>query len=135
MLPRLEDETFITDMSKREDAGPFVCTVGAGRVHLRLNVLLKVRFHRVATACSSVWLARKTGPGPALTLSHHLTLRSHRIAPPLRKTFAEHLELLRLSQEIELVVWVLMCRHRARMLPCRTLCTSATKVERVWLSP
>ncbi len=42
LIPRLEDETFITDLRKREDAGPFICTVGAGEVHLRLNVLMRV---------------------------------------------------------------------------------------------
>lgn len=41
LIPRLEDETFITDLRKREDAGPFICTVGAGEVHLRLNVLMR----------------------------------------------------------------------------------------------
>ncbi|KXZ46950.1 hypothetical protein GPECTOR_39g444 [Gonium pectorale] len=41
LLPRLEDETFITDLRKREDAGPFICTVGAGDVHLRVHVLTR----------------------------------------------------------------------------------------------
>ncbi|GFR50754.1 hypothetical protein Agub_g13021 [Astrephomene gubernaculifera] len=41
LIPRLEDETFITDLRKREDAGPFICTVGAGQVHLRLNILTR----------------------------------------------------------------------------------------------
>ncbi|PNH06038.1 B9 domain-containing protein 2 [Tetrabaena socialis] len=41
LIPRLEDETFIIDQRKREDAGPFISTVGAGEVHLRLNILTK----------------------------------------------------------------------------------------------
>ncbi|KAG2433305.1 hypothetical protein HXX76_008371 [Chlamydomonas incerta] len=41
LIPRLEDETFITDLRKREDAGPFICTVGAGSVHLRISLLTK----------------------------------------------------------------------------------------------
>ncbi|KAG2449404.1 hypothetical protein HYH02_005553 [Chlamydomonas schloesseri] len=41
LIPRLEDETFITDLRKREDAGPFICTVGAGTVHLRLSLLTR----------------------------------------------------------------------------------------------
>lgn len=42
MNPRMEDEGFVLDTEKRADAGPFVCTVGAGCVHLRLQVLIKV---------------------------------------------------------------------------------------------
>eukprot|EP00198_Chlamydomonas_reinhardtii_P009250 XP_001698587.1 predicted protein [Chlamydomonas reinhardtii] len=41
LIPRLEDETFITDLRKREDAGPFICTVGAGSVHLRISLLTR----------------------------------------------------------------------------------------------
>ena len=46
LIPRLEDETFITDLRKREDAGPFICTVGAGSVHLRISLLTRVRAAR-----------------------------------------------------------------------------------------
>ena len=62
--PRLEDETFITDLRKREDAGPFINTVGAGEVHLRLNMLHKVHpparpvMHarmRAHTSCCCHW--------------------------------------------------------------------------------
>ena len=45
LTPRLGDESFITDVAaggKREDAGPFVSTVGSGLVHLRLQILFKV---------------------------------------------------------------------------------------------
>ncbi|GIL62557.1 hypothetical protein Vafri_16646 [Volvox africanus] len=41
LIPRLEDESFVTDLRQREDAGPFICTVGTGEVHLRLNILTK----------------------------------------------------------------------------------------------
>ncbi|KAG2496992.1 hypothetical protein HYH03_004997 [Edaphochlamys debaryana] len=41
LIPRLEDETFITDLRKREDAGAFIATVGAGEVFLRLNILTR----------------------------------------------------------------------------------------------
>ncbi|GLC36538.1 hypothetical protein PLESTB_000159200 [Pleodorina starrii] len=41
LTPRLEDESFITSLRQREDAGAFICTVGAGEVHLRLNILTK----------------------------------------------------------------------------------------------
>ena len=43
LTPRLEDETFVTDVQKRDDAGPFICSVGAGKVHVRVQLLFKVR--------------------------------------------------------------------------------------------
>ena len=30
------------DAGKRTDAGPFVCSIGAGMVHVRLQVLIRV---------------------------------------------------------------------------------------------
>ncbi|GIL90360.1 hypothetical protein Vretimale_18228 [Volvox reticuliferus] len=41
LIPRLEDESFVTDLRQRDDAGPFICTVGTGEVHLRLSILTK----------------------------------------------------------------------------------------------
>lgn len=47
MAPRLDDDlsdlSFLTDTRKREEAGPFIASVGAGCVHLRLQLLLRVR--------------------------------------------------------------------------------------------
>eukprot|EP00955_Chlamydomonas_euryale_P017400 185873-Chlamydomonas_euryale.AAC.2 len=43
MNPRLKDESFVLDAHKRSAGGPFVSSVGAGSVDVRLNVLLKVR--------------------------------------------------------------------------------------------
>ena len=42
LTPRLEDESFVLDAGKRKEAGPFVCSIGAGTVHLRLQILIRV---------------------------------------------------------------------------------------------
>eukprot|EP00798_Chlamydomonas_sp_ICE-L_P026061 gene26061-11763_t len=41
LTPRLEDERFVTDVVSRARAGQFVCSIGAGQVHLRIQILLK----------------------------------------------------------------------------------------------
>lgn len=41
MTPMLTDRSFITDMKRRYDAGPFISTLAAGTVHLRLQVLIR----------------------------------------------------------------------------------------------
>jgi hypothetical protein len=43
LVPRLEDEGLITDLRRREDAGPFIATLASGEVHLRLSLLVRVR--------------------------------------------------------------------------------------------
>ncbi|GAX75246.1 hypothetical protein CEUSTIGMA_g2691.t1 [Chlamydomonas eustigma] len=45
LTPRLEDESFVLDPSKRRDAGPFLCSVGAGCIHLRIQLLIKDGHH------------------------------------------------------------------------------------------
>lgn len=46
MAPRLKDEAedlkFLTDVHKREEAGRQIVSIGAGTVHLRLQLLFRV---------------------------------------------------------------------------------------------
>jgi hypothetical protein len=39
--PRLVDESFVVDAERRDEAGPFVTSVGSGRVHVKLNLLAR----------------------------------------------------------------------------------------------
>ncbi len=58
MAPRLDDDLadlgYATDVTKRQESGPYIASVGAGCVHLRLQMLFRVRL------CLA--------PGPALAL-------------------------------------------------------------------
>ncbi|KAG1659957.1 hypothetical protein FOA52_010590 [Chlamydomonas sp. UWO 241] len=57
MNPRLKDESFVLDAAKRDNAGPFVSSVGAGVVHVRLNVAIKDQHHLTYLSGESLFAA------------------------------------------------------------------------------
>ncbi len=82
--PRLDDDLtdtgFATDVAARQDAGPYIASVGSGCVHLRLQMLFRVRaLHththmRTHIVSKNPWPCRNKVPGAqslsVLVLTH-----------------------------------------------------------------
>jgi B9 domain-containing protein 2 len=58
MAPRLDDDLsdmgFLTDMRVREEAGPYISSIGAGSVHLRIQMLFRVS-HGMGMLSREAW--------------------------------------------------------------------------------
>lgn len=76
MNPRLCDESFVLDASLRDNAGPFVSSVGSGTVDIRLNVLIKDQQHLHYVSGESLfqalenvsWYVQHTSDGAVLSI-------------------------------------------------------------------